>query len=72
MSGICEAVENSVLVASTQDGGITVNFFPGEQLNFCQDKEHKDRLMVQKGFDVTVSVTAPKFYELFKVVWKGE
>ena len=29
MRGICEAYENSAVVASMKDGGIAVNFVPG-------------------------------------------
>lgn len=51
----------------SDNGGIAIHFNPGEKWHFHQDRKHADRLLVDKGQDIAISMTVRKFYETFEV-----
>ncbi|WP_029542888.1 hypothetical protein [Selenomonas sp. AB3002] len=66
MRGICEPICDGVSIMGDM-GGIAIHFNPGEEWHFHQDRKHEDRLLVDRGQDVAISMTVHQFYETFKV-----
>lgn len=66
MTGICEPICDGVSVMS-DNGGIAIHFNPGEEWRFHQDKHHEDRLLVDKGHDIAISMTVHQIYETFEI-----
>ena len=66
MRGTCEPICDAVSIMG-EHGGIAIHFNPGDEWHFHQDRNHADRLLVDKGQDISMSMTLGQFYETFEV-----
>ena len=71
MRGTCEPICDGVSIMG-DNGGIAIHLNPGEKWSFHQDRRHPDRLLVDKGQDISMSMTLGQFYETFEVKEREE
>ena len=71
MRGTCEPICDGVSIVG-DNGGIAIHLNPGEEWSFHQDRRHPDRLLVDKGQDISMSMTLGQFYETFEVKEREE
>ena len=69
MSGICTPICEGISIMN-ETGGIAIHFNQGEEWRFHPDRKHEDRLMVDKGNDLAISMTVQQFYQTFEIVEK--